>query len=296
MTSDEGGVPFSDCSLTCGKTTNSTPPELVGSYRGIQVDNLYQVGEWRAVIDQRSATIMNPMGQVWARGTLTASSERLGLATSAGFLQGLRSWLETEQVGVFTWALGGANQPGPADFDTAMLGKANSTVFVFARCLSSSSYCDFSRLDSFLSEKRSEAKKPKKPKKPVPGVPAAVKGKIYRGLQISQRSCAGEFRFAFGTATVNVTAPRMCVSTSTSVYKVSTVGDFRMLWTKPNSPPLKVLWKLDGGVATEFLNLATNFGNSAGPKNFTAGMQMSEYILAGCQEPYPNSPQTCIFK
>jgi len=288
QTAEEGGVPFADCQQTCGKTTNSTPSELIGSYRGIQVDNLYQIGEWRAVIDQRSATILNPMGQVWARGSMIASSENLGINTPSGFLQGLRSWLKSDQVGVFTWALGGANQPGPTDFDSAMLGKANSTVFVFARCLATSPYCNFSKIDTVLKEKRAEAAKP------TPGVPAAIKGKIYRGLQISQKACAGEFRVAFGTSTVSITPPKTCGSSLT--YKVSTVGDFRMWWTKPNSPPVKVLWKLEGGVATEFLTLAANFGKTAGPKNFSAGMQMNEFILAGCQEPYPNSPQTCIFK
>jgi len=296
--SDESGIPLDDCQQTCGKSTNSTPSELIGSFRGIRVDNMYQVGEWRAVIDKRLATIYNPMGQVWAQGPLTASNENLGIFTKGGFLQGIRSWVATEQVGMFTWALGGPKMPGPSDFDTAMAGKKNNSVFVFARCLDSSPNCDFSTIRNVLSEIESDAskkppKKPKKPKKPVPGVPAAVKGKVYRGLQISKRGCAGEFRFSFGTSTVNVTAPRACGQSS--IYKVSTVGDYRMWWTKPNSPALKVLWQLDGGVVTEFLNLASGTPGSSGPKDFNAGMLTNEFILAGCQEPYPNTPQTCFF-
>jgi len=296
--SDESGIPLDDCQQTCGKSTNSTPSELIGSFRGIRVDNLYQAGEWRAVIDKRSATIFNPMGRVWAQGPLTASDENLGITTSGGFLQGLRSWVVTAQVGVFTWALGGPKMPGPSDFDTAMLGKNNNTVFIFARCLvSSGPNCNFGSIRTLLSEMESDAakkppKKPKKPKKPVPGVPAAVKGKVYRGLQISQRGCAGEFRFSFGSSTVNITAPRTCGQSS--IYKVSTVGDRRMWWTKPNSPTLKVLWQLDGGVVTEFLNLAAGTGGSSGPQNFTAGMLTNEFILAGCPELFPFSPQTCV--
>jgi len=212
-------------------------------------------------------------------------------------MQGLRAWLLTEQVGVFTWALGPANKPGPVDFDSAMSGKNGTSVFVFARCLSSSTSCNFSKVSALLKRAEIDERRLLKAKKPIPGVPPALKGKIYRGLQINRHSASGEYRFSFGSSVLNITSPNNGPSYS---FKVSMVGDFRMWWTpaKPskNDFVVKSLWALDGGPATEFLNLATGYGGMVGPANFSAGMLLDEFILAGCQEPYPNQPPTCIFR
>jgi len=297
LSADAGGVPLTDCQMTCGKFSNSTPPELIGTFRGIRVDNKYEVGEWHAVIDKHNAIITDPTGQVWARGSLVAWNENLGLRVANGFMSGLRAWLETEQVGIFTWALGDVNKPGPIDFDSAMSGKNNTVVLTFARCLSSSSHCNFASVQSVLKRKVFETLA----KKPIPGVPQALKGKIYRGLQISQNGCEGEIRFSFGTTTLNVTSFSLMCPANYS-FKVSTVGDFRMWWTplksskSEKSDVFRALWALDGGPATEFLNLAAGYQGSPGPANFSSGMTSIEFILAGCQEPYPNSPRTCIFK
>jgi hypothetical protein len=175
-----------------------------------------------------------------------------------------------------------------------MLGKNNSVVFIFARCLDSSPNCDFSRAKEVLDEKRAAFDVEDSYAKPVPGVPPAMLGKIFRGLHISQGPCHGEFRFSFGKSSVNISGPPNCAGADAN-FKVSTVGDYRMWWTS-SSTVVKTLWRLDGGAVTEFLNLATSLGGGPAPKDFDSGMLVNEFILAGCPDPEPDSPQTCIFK
>jgi len=127
------------CETECGKATNSTPPDLIGNYRGIELDLNYVKGEWQAQLGDTSAILVDPNGKVFAKGSVALFQNEMWLVSPTGKWRGLWALQNLPEVRVLTWAF--AAQPGdiPANFDDAM---KNGIVFVLAKCLNTA-ICNF---------------------------------------------------------------------------------------------------------------------------------------------------------
>eukprot|EP01126_Amoeba_proteus_P046751 TRINITY_DN52_c0_g2_i4.p1 TRINITY_DN52_c0_g2~~TRINITY_DN52_c0_g2_i4.p1 ORF type:complete len:439 (-),score=55.55 TRINITY_DN52_c0_g2_i4:758-2074(-) len=139
-----GGSPKADCLSSC-RPSNSTPTQLIGDYRGLEVSSGYIKGEWQAKITQSSVTITRPDGTAWAKGQIFTFRDQLWIQTDSGLRRGLYSTSFTPEVEALTWALGSVGGDLPASFPQALL---NNTVFVLFKCLNSA-VCKFSVANAF---------------------------------------------------------------------------------------------------------------------------------------------------
>jgi len=96
------------------------------------VDKTYVKGEWQAKVTTNDIVIMDPTGQVWAKGVVRLYQNELWLVTGTGTRRGLFGLQQLPEVSILTWAMGGIGQPPPTNFDN---GLATGQTFVFAKCV-----------------------------------------------------------------------------------------------------------------------------------------------------------------
>jgi len=126
-----------DCEQQCQKTP-FVPIDLVGNWRGLQINKNYIVGEWKAVFTQTNVTVTRPDGDKFSAG-VTLISNYLTLDIAEGNLKGkqiqtLWNLAFGPETKLFTWAWGVPGGKPPKDFASSMT-EENNAEFVFTSCL-----------------------------------------------------------------------------------------------------------------------------------------------------------------
>jgi len=123
--------------------------DLVGTWRGLQVNKGYIVGEWKAVFTEKNITMTRPDGDKFV-GKVTSVSRYITIIPINGPLQG-KNIQTLWQVAfgpaskLLTWAWGVPAGNPPNSFDSAMTETGNAE-FVFAACLpGKDAVCNFDR-------------------------------------------------------------------------------------------------------------------------------------------------------
>jgi len=111
---------------------------LIGTWRGLQINKNYLVGEWRVVFTLQNVTVTRPDGQSFSGGAGTVGIY-LYIDPQTGPLRGkkiqtLWQMLYGPASKELTWAWGVPGGKPPASFDAAMV-EANHAEFVLASCL-----------------------------------------------------------------------------------------------------------------------------------------------------------------
>jgi hypothetical protein len=207
---DDKGEPMAVCQSTCGQAQNVTPDSnIVGKWRGVQINHGYKVGEWKMDITTSSqVTITQPDKSIWVKGTLQTSSNELWIRDEKGVRRSIFGINVLPTTRAMTWAIGSVGNPPPVDFNTAMREKGSGTVFVFWKCLSEGN-CDFANLHHLIDQILASAKRDSGikdsiddacAKNPTCEICIADKGNrcgwcstnvIYRNGSIPGKQCAG---------------------------------------------------------------------------------------------------------
>jgi len=133
-----------DCQSQC--KTNPIPIDLVGNWRGLQINKGYIVGEWKAVFTEKNVTISKPSGEKF-----TAAVSTVGMYISLNPINGpIRGKIQTlwqlsfgPVTKILSWAWGVPGGKPPTSFDSAMTESQNSH-YEFVSCLSKdTSVCNF---------------------------------------------------------------------------------------------------------------------------------------------------------
>jgi len=120
--------------MSCGNSSNVTPVEIIGQYRGLEVNKGYKSGEWSMTLTGLQVIIKDPSNNVWATGSAATYNDELWLVTSKGKYRGIWETQVLPEVTSLTWALGPLNGPVPESFDD---GLSKGTVFTFFKCINS---------------------------------------------------------------------------------------------------------------------------------------------------------------
>jgi hypothetical protein len=125
-----------DCEQVCRSTP--IPIDLIGTWRGLQVNKNYIQGEWKAVFTADSVTITKPDGDKLT-GKVTLVGEALVVDPTSGPLKGKKiSGLWNLAFGpasrFLLWAWGVPGGAAPKSFESAMT-EANNAEFAMASCL-----------------------------------------------------------------------------------------------------------------------------------------------------------------
>jgi len=125
--------------------------DVVGTWRGIQINVGYKTGEWKMVVNPDSTvTITKPDKSVWAKGVLQQMDSEYWIQESDGVRRSIFVKNQQPTVNILTWAVGNKGLPPPPDFDTAMKAITPGTVFVFWKCVSASN-CDFTQVQDVIN-------------------------------------------------------------------------------------------------------------------------------------------------
>jgi len=141
-----GGSPKSVCDKQCN-TVPIVPPVLVGQlFRGLEIDQMYVKGEWRAKFSDTDVTITDPSGKQTV-GKVSQTERYLTITLPDG--RGIQTLWQVSQgpaTQFLSWAWGAPGGQPPASFDDAMTTKG-STEYFFVSCLPGKdpSICDFSK-------------------------------------------------------------------------------------------------------------------------------------------------------
>jgi len=128
------GQSLSDCNASCGNPNNVTPVNLIGDYRGLQINKGYTKGEWTMQITAAVTVIKDPSNNVWAKGTIATYAGEIWLVTSKGKYRGVVTTNQLPEVFTVVWALGQLNGPAPKTQDDAM---KSGSVFSMKKCINS---------------------------------------------------------------------------------------------------------------------------------------------------------------
>jgi len=125
-----------DCEAQCRKSP--IPIDLVGKWRGLQINKGYIIGEWKASFSQTNVTITRPDGDSFA-GLVSLIGKYLTISPISGPLTGKKiqtlwqiSYAPETKFLAWAWGVPGGNPPNT--FDSAMID-SNNAEFVFATCL-----------------------------------------------------------------------------------------------------------------------------------------------------------------
>jgi len=130
-TSNDGSS-FPFCQGMCGNASNVTPVEIIGNYRGLQVNKGYLKGEWTMLITQGLTIIKDPSGKIWASGSIATYNGELWLVSTRGTYRGIDTQTQLPEVSSLTWALGKLGSPAPEEFRDAMNA---GFVFTMFKCV-----------------------------------------------------------------------------------------------------------------------------------------------------------------
>jgi len=125
-----------DCEQVCRSTP--IPVDLLGTWRGLQINKNYVIGEWKAVFTADSVTITKPDGDKLT-GKVTLVGEYLVVEPNSGPLKGKKiSGLWNLAFGPETrlllWAWGVPGGSPPKSFESAMT-ESNNAEFAMASCV-----------------------------------------------------------------------------------------------------------------------------------------------------------------
>jgi len=141
------GSPKDVCDAQC-KPAPFVPPVLQNTlWRGLEIDNAYMPGEWRAKFTKLDVTILDPTSKVYT-ANVTMVSQYITLTFSDGSVRQTLWQLTTGASSMFlSWAWGSIGGPAPDGFDTAMTSSNGQEVHWFSSCLPGkpTSICDFSQ-------------------------------------------------------------------------------------------------------------------------------------------------------
>eukprot|EP01130_Rhizamoeba_saxonica_P012547 TRINITY_DN5305_c0_g1_i1.p1 TRINITY_DN5305_c0_g1~~TRINITY_DN5305_c0_g1_i1.p1 ORF type:complete len:610 (-),score=168.92 TRINITY_DN5305_c0_g1_i1:99-1865(-) len=114
-----------------------TPADLLGSWRGLQINQNYITGEWLVDITEDNVTIVRPDGDK-VIGHLEMIGQYLTIFPEGGSIKGNIQTLWQVTYGPVTkflgWAWGEPNGAAPESFQSAMTA-SNNAEFVFVSCL-----------------------------------------------------------------------------------------------------------------------------------------------------------------
>jgi len=125
-----------DCEAQCKSVP--VPIDLVGTWRGLQINKQYVVGEWRAVFTQTNVTVTRP-DNVKFSGGISLVGIYITIDPVDGPLKGktiqtlwqVQFGPETKEL---TWAWGAPGGSPPKSYESAMIDQ-NNAEFVFVACL-----------------------------------------------------------------------------------------------------------------------------------------------------------------
>jgi len=126
-----------DCDQQC--TFNPfVPVELLGTWRGIQINKGYIVGEWKVVFTAEGCTVARPDGEKFT-AKVGIVSNFLVLEPTTGPMAGKKLqtlWQVTfgVETRLLTWAWGAPGGSAPKDMDSAMIDHDNSE-YALTACL-----------------------------------------------------------------------------------------------------------------------------------------------------------------
>jgi len=138
-----GGGRYSDlnvCNTQCSQPppppNNVTPIDLQGFWRGLQIQDGYQVGEFKALFSATNAQISNSNGTVLIAGDVQSLNDQIWINTERGVLKGIWQNANGPVTKIAGIAFGIMGKEAPKDFAVAMQTKGMSE-FVFVSCLPS---------------------------------------------------------------------------------------------------------------------------------------------------------------
>jgi len=149
----EQGMSYEVCNSSCGQSHNVTPDNnVIGKWRGIQINIGYKVGEWKLDITPTSeVTITSPDKTVWSKGILQTSGNEFWIRETKGVRRSIYLVNQLPTVKAMTWAIGSIGNPPPPDYDAAMKAKGAGSVFVFWKCINEAN-CDFSHISGMIDQ------------------------------------------------------------------------------------------------------------------------------------------------
>jgi len=125
-----------DCEPQCQK--NPIPTDLVGNWRGLQINKNYLVGEWKAVFSPSNVTVIYPDGDRFS-GSVSLVGKYLIINPINGPLSGKKITSLTQilfgpETKFLTWAWG-APGGNPSDGFESSMTEPNNAEYVFSACL-----------------------------------------------------------------------------------------------------------------------------------------------------------------
>jgi len=140
-----GGAPLADCENNCGKKSNNTPSDLLGVWRGLQVNGNYLKGEWQANFGADSLELRFPKSaKILLKGQvqlIERPTRQLYITINEGpetykdkVLRVIYQYVYGPEVRLATLAISAPDGPLPSSYDEAMT-TSDMTVLVMMQCL-----------------------------------------------------------------------------------------------------------------------------------------------------------------
>jgi len=142
------GIVIEACSALC---TNSTPPDLEGStWRGIEIQKGFVMGEWDYKFTSDGVTIRDPMGTI-THGTVSVNIVMIIKMTDGPHAGDTMSVIypdlaEGPETTTKAFCLSDWNGAAPDSIASAMLGTNMARVHALSKCNAWSKTCDFSHV------------------------------------------------------------------------------------------------------------------------------------------------------
>jgi len=134
-----------DCEAQCVKIPD-VPIDLIGTWRGLEINQGYVVGEWRAEITAGKVAVVNPQGSL-SIGTIYLVGQFIVLDFQQGPLRGKYTGLWQLSYAPVTrnlaWTWGPINGQAPASFQAGMIPPNSQFVMVACGIGKDRSVCDF---------------------------------------------------------------------------------------------------------------------------------------------------------
>jgi len=137
---NQGGIPLSVCQAQC-KSSNNTPTDLMGNWRGLEISGGYIKNEYRLAVNSTYALVYFPNGTLYYAGTVSQVQDYVVIT---GTNTKIFALYQTEIGPVTKWMTIASSRPGgppPVTFDDAM-ASPSAQEFVFESCIDSS-ICNF---------------------------------------------------------------------------------------------------------------------------------------------------------
>ncbi|KAK3281735.1 hypothetical protein CYMTET_10489 [Cymbomonas tetramitiformis] len=131
------GLPKKNCDAICKQPT-PIPPELEGTWRGLQISQGYTAGEFKLELDAGKYTFTTPAGKSESGTTSTLGGDLI-FTGSNGVQKAIYNLQKSEETVDMTLAVGAVGAIAPADYASAMA----TDEYVFFKCKTGKK-CSFS--------------------------------------------------------------------------------------------------------------------------------------------------------